>query len=297
MLNDRNYMRRSGGDSGSGAAGGMQVLIALILANVICYLLFSLGGRGVGDSLCLSVPGIKQGAYYQVVSAMFLHFDFFHLFFNMFSLYIFGSLAAPFLGARRFLILYFVSGIAGNLLWLASAWNTPGGALLGASGAVMGVIAASAMMMPDVNMFLLFIPFPIKLRTMAIVFIIVEIFNQLNAGSVSTIAYIAHIGGFFSAVLLMHFFYIRFVQWDPLRFLSSGSSGVRGFPRDPQPPRGWSVRDEQYSPPPPPPSGRVSQKELDGLLDKISAGGINSLSEAELSRLRQAREQMRGGRS
>lgn len=294
MLNDRDYMRGSGGDFRSGAAGGMQALVVLILANVIFYLLFSLGGSASGG-LCLSAAGIRQGAYHQLLSAMFMHADFFHLFFNMFSLYVFGSLAAPILGARRFLTLYFISGLAGNLLWLATAWNSPGSELLGASGAVMGVIAASAMMMPDVNMFLLFIPFPIKLRTMAVVFIILEIFNQLNAGPLTTIAYTAHIGGFFSAVLLMHFCYRRFVQWDPLRFLSPGQT-AREPRRSPQPPpSGWSVSGGEYAPPPPPPTGRVTQKELDRLLDKISAGGINSLSEDELARLRLAREQMRGG--
>ena len=244
----------------------------------------------------MTVWGVRHGEIYQIFTAMFMHADFWHLFFNMFSLYVFGSLIAPVLGANRFLILYVASGIAGNLAWLASSWNY-NHALVGASGAVMGVIIASAMMAPDVRMFLLFIPFPLKLKTMAVIFIGLQLFNQLTVGLSGGIAYVTHLGGFAGGYLIMRFFYRRFVQWDPLAFLSNGGNRSSASYRSRrEPPAGWSVRDEGYAPPPPPPSGPVSQKELDALLDKISAGGINSLTEAELQRLRQAREQMRGGR-
>jgi len=267
----------------------MYTLFALIGANILLFLF-------PAEKLELTVAGFREGEIFQVVTAMFLHADFWHLLFNMWTLYIFGALIAPVLGMNRFLILYFVSGIAGNLLWLAASWNF-NHALIGASGAVMGVILAAAMMVPDVRMYLLFIPFPIKLKTMAIVFILIQVFSQINVGISSGIAYTAHIGGFIGGYIVMRFFYRRYVQWDPLAFLSGGNGPRRhgsSGPRRPSPPPGWSVRDNSYAPPPPPPSGPVTQKELDALLDKVSAGGINSLSEAELERLRLAREQMRG---
>ena len=90
-------------------------------------------------------------------------------------------------------------------------------------------------------------------------------------------------------MLLMRFAFSRYVQWDPLSFLGKLPNDRRSS-RPASPPRGWTVRDDTYAPPP---TGRVSQKELDALLDKLSRGGVNSLSEAELERLRQAREQMR----
>lgn len=286
MLNDRDYMR--GEDPRRNASDGFHALIALILINVFCLF--------IPDSdFSLSAMGIREGRYYQLITAMFLHADFFHLFFNMWALYVFGMLIAPVLGAKRFLILYFASGLVGNLIWLATSWNMDH-YLVGASGAVMGVIIASAMMVPNVNMFLLFIPFPIKLRTMAVIFICIEIFNQLSAGAMGGIAYTAHIGGFLGGLLIMHFFYRRFVLWDPLAFADPGRRDPGGYERRQQPPPGWTVRDSSYSPPPPPPTGKVTQAELDRLLDKISVGGINSLSEAELARLRQAREQMRSGK-
>lgn len=292
MLNDRSYMNNRNDDPDGRSAGGIQAVWGLIIANLVCYFLL-----GQEIKFALSPAGIRAGYYFQIVSAMFMHYDFFHLFFNMFSLYIFGMLASPILGARRFLILYFVSGVVGNVLWLTSVWNSAAPTtLLGASGAVMGVIIASAMLMPNVDMFILFIPFPVKLRTMAVVFILIELFSQLT-GRGGGIAYLAHIGGFIGGYLVMRLFFRRFIRWDPLGFLGgSRADGAGSYTRRPPPP-GWTVRgDDRYAPPPPPPSGRVTQQELDMLLDKISARGINSLSEDELTRLRQAREQMRGGK-
>ncbi len=298
MWNNRNN-NGYGNEPAANGISGHHALIALIVLNTICYL-FPLDK----DVLALTVGGVQDGDVWRLVTAMFLHGDFFHLFFNMFSLFIFGSLIAPLIGAVRFLVLYFVSGIAGNLLGLWLSWKAGDAALLGASGAVMGVIMASAMIMPDVKMLLLFIPFPIKLRTLALVFIGIELFNQVSVGVFSNVAYLVHIGGFSGGYLMMRFAYRRFVQWDPVEILlqkagmsSAASSSSSTHRRPASPPSGWTVRNADYAPPPPPPSGRVSQQELDTLLDKVSAGGINSLTEAELVRLRQAREQMRGGRN
>lgn len=286
MLNDREYMRRPPRPNPEDVRGGFHALIALIIVNVILWLF----GLQNDPDLVLSPEGIRNGQYWQIFTAMFLHFDFWHLFFNMFSLYILGSLSAPVIGAKRFLILYFVSGAVGNLLWLGASWDL-NAALLGASGAVAGITIASAMIVPDIQMFLLLIPFPIKLRTMAIILFVLNIMSHVgNIGG--NVAYLAHIGGFIGGMLLMRFAYRRYIQWDPLAFLGGGSlPNDRRGARPAAPPKGWTIRDDSYAPPP---TGKVSQKELDALLDKLSRGGINSLSEAELARLRQAREQMRG---
>ncbi len=264
---------------------GSHALIALIVLNTVCFLF------GIGHNrLELTADGIRNGEFWLLVTSLFMHGYFFHLFFNMFSLYIFGSLIAPVLGAARFLTLYFVSGVAGNLLWLCMSLDANYAALVGASGAVMGVIMAAAMITPDTPMMMLFIPYPIKLRTLALVFIAIELFNQVSAGALSSVAYLAHIGGFLGGYLLMRFAYRRFVRWDPVDQLMKKKRSTTSYRRQP-PPSGWTVRNPGYAPPP---TGRVSQQELDALLDKVSAGGINSLTEAELTRLRQAREQMRG---
>ena len=283
MLNDREYMRRPPRPTIEDARSGFHTLIALIIVNVILWLF----GLQRDESLLLSPEGFRSGEFWQVFTAMFLHYDFWHLFFNMFSLYVLGSISAPIIGAKRFLILYLVSGLAGNLLWLGASWDA-NAVILGASGAVAGITIASAMIVPDIQMFLLLIPFLIKLRTMAIILFVLNIMSHLG-GAGGNVAYLAHIGGFIGGMLLMRFAYSRYVQWDPLAFLGKLPND-RKVHRQPPPPEGWTIRNETYAPPP---TGRVSQKELDALLDKLSRGGVNSLSEAELARLRQAREQMR----
>ena len=285
MLNEREYMNGPARPSREDMIGGRQTLIALIVVNVICFLF----GWQRSDTLLLSPAGIREGYYWQLVTSLFLHHDFFHLFFNMFSLYILGSISAPVIGSKRFLILYFVAGIAGNLLWLIFSWDQYA-AVLGASGAVAGITIASAMIVPNIQMMLLLIPFPIKLRTMAIVLFLINLLSCLGETG-SSVAYLAHVGGFIGGMLLMATAYRHYIQWNPLAFLNGKLPNDNRHHHQPPPPRGWTVRDNSYAPPP---TGTVSQKELDMLLDKISRDGINALSEAELARLRQAREQMRG---
>ncbi len=117
---------------------GRKVLLGLIIANIVMYLLPS---QELTASLALSIHGLKSGQIYQLVTAMFMHGSFSHIFFNMWALYIFGSIVAPILGGNRFMALYLISGLTGNLLWLLANFNSPQPAfLLGASGAVFGVM-------------------------------------------------------------------------------------------------------------------------------------------------------------
>lgn len=277
MLDDRDYMRRRGREENDPESGGLRCLFILIVINVVAAILLR------GPDLQLVPKAFLGGEYWTIITALFMHEGLWHLFFNMFSLYIFGQMVAPVIGAKRFLSLYFAAGIGGNLIWLLANLNSPAG-LVGASGAVMGVIMVAAMMAPEVEMYLLFIPFPVKLRTMAIVFLALEIFSQFTQQN-SSVAYLAHIGGFCIGYIFAILFLKRYVHWDPLRL----AGGKKNDPR--KNPYGWKVSDQKT----PEGKGPVTQRELDMLLDKISRQGINALSEEEMARLRQAREQMRGG--
>lgn len=282
---------------------GVMSVFALIAVNVLIMIA---APERVERSLILSPDVLETGRFWQLVTAMFVHANFEHILFNMFALYVFGTLIAPILGARRFLELYFFSGVLGNVLWLLSGTSAY---LLGASGAVMGVVMASAMMRPNVQMLLLFIPYPIKLRTLAIIFFLIDFFLEF-APMTSSVAYLAHLGGFLGGYLYMRFFLRKWMEWDPLGALFGKGSGRSSAGQGGS---GGSAPWGSFSPPPPRsggpgdtseggasassrpfPSGKVTQRELDYLLDKISRSGINSLSEAEMERLRQAREQMRG---
>lgn len=280
MLYDRRYMRR-GGSASSDPGSGLKCLFLLIMANVV-MLLIAGPGSPLQELLALNADAfLKGGMLWQPFTAIFLHGGFSHLFFNMLGLYIFGSLVAPVLGAWRFFALFAFAGVFGNLVWLL--FNLDGGALLlGASGAVMGVTIAAAMLAPEQEMLLLFVPFPVKLKVLALVFILLDVLSELFSPLLaSSVAYLAHIGGFLGGYLYMRVMQPQLVQWDFLAFLSGRRKSA-----------GWRV----VAPPPPKsdPSGRVAQAELDRILDKISASGVNSLSEEEMETLRKAREQMKG---
>lgn len=273
MLNDRRHMRRNPEEN---ARGGLHALFGLIAANLIIFIIqHMMPGADVTQQFALSVYHVRKLELWRFFSAMFLHGGFMHFFFNMFGLYIFGSLAAPLLGAKRFLLLYLISGTLGNVLWFFVNWNNPNMWLIGASGAVMGVILASAMILPDIPMLLLFVPFPIKLKTLAIVYIVIEIFSQLTSPGSQT-AYLAHIFGFVCGYLYMILFVKDLVVWNPL---SSGrkqeSNGL---------PPGWEVSSG--------PEPSVSRREVERLLIKLSREGINALTEEEQETLRKAREEM-----
>jgi hypothetical protein len=211
----------------------------------------------------------------------------------MWGVYLFGSLVAPHLGTKRFLALYLISGLVGNLLWLAANWGSPY-PVVGASGAVFGILLATAMLEPNQEFIMLLFPIPIKAKTMAIVYAIIEIISELSVRD--NIAHLAHLGGFIGAYIFLKYTFRGSLAWDPLKIFSSGNR-----PQAPRKPKGWTVHDPQadssyrsagtssdYNPDAP-----VTQRQLDEILDKISHSGINSLTNEERAMLKRAREQMR----
>ncbi|MBP5586749.1 MAG: rhomboid family intramembrane serine protease [Lentisphaeria bacterium] len=307
MLDERDYMRRP--DPGDPEQTGRKCVLVLIAINVIVFLLTLGIPRFSADVLYLSVHQFSRGMFWQPLTAMFMHGGFSHILFNMWGLYLFGGIVAPRLGGRGFLSLYLSTGVFANLLWLPFIWTSELNIVVcGASGAVMAVTAAAAVMAPETPMLILFIPRPIKLRTMALVYFALDIVMELT-GMQPGIANMVHIFGFIAGYLFIRIFFRREMLWDPLGFLG-GRIGSRPRPRQERVDDDeWKYRrqpenddDERkyrrrpdrdsdsgdgYSSPP------VSKRELDYLLDKISRSGINSLTPQELQRLKQAREEMR----
>ena len=291
MLSDRNYMSPQGGNSEL-AAGGVKAVFILIAINVAVFLLIP-GDSWLYSELSMSTYGIKNLYLWQLVTAMFLHskVSIMHLLFNMWGLYLFGTIVAPVLGAKRFITLYFISGVCGNLLWMLFNWDSPA-VLVGASGALFGIMLATAMLYPDKEFIMIFLPVPMKTKTLVIVYAIIEVFSELSMQD--NIAHLAHLGGFLGAYVYIKFLFGRNVPWDLFGFLIPGTK--KPFTAPP----GWTLHQQ-----PPPeandnfeehlrnPDQKVTQRELDMILDKISHTGINSLSEAEMGILKKAREQMR----
>lgn len=282
-LYDRGYMR--GSSPGEQALSGMGMIMVLIAINVVLFLAGNIL-PGLAEMLLLTPQGIRSGRIYQLVTAGFLHLEFFHLFFNMWGLYLFGGLVAPHIGGRRFLLLYLIGAVTGNLLYLVLNWHSAGG-LLGASGAVFAVMVAAALLEPNQQFYIFPLPVPMKTRTLVICYTILEVI--LLANNKDGIAHLAHLGGVIGGYLYMKLSFGNRLSWDPFR----------------RKPAAWRPQFRSGAPEPPPvgragnaaqSGGPVGARELDALLDKVSRYGINSLSEYELARLRQAREEMRGGK-
>jgi len=151
-------------------------VLRLIVANAAVFLL-QLSLPGIERPLVL-IPALLLTRPWTLISYMFLHGGFGHLFFNMLSLFFFGPRLEARLGSRNFLILYFVSGIAGALLSLVF---TPHVAIIGASGAVFGVLLGFARYWPR-DQILIWGVFPIEARWMVAGMTALALFGGFSGG-------------------------------------------------------------------------------------------------------------------
>lgn len=140
---------------------------------------------------------------WQVITYMFLHANFSHLFFNMFALWMFGRSLEYELGSKRFLTYYMVCGVGAALLQLGveliegSAAST-----VGASGAIFGILLAYGMMHPNNIIMLLIPPIPLKAKWFVIIYGLIELFAGVS-GSMDNVAHFAHLGGMLWGFLLL----------------------------------------------------------------------------------------------
>jgi len=167
----------------------------LVFANVGMFILTSLA-PGVVWPLVL-VPAFAVTRPWTLVTYMFLHGGFMHLLFNMVGLYFFGPRVEARLGGRRFLWLYFWSGVAGALLSLA----TPYVRIVGASGAVFGVMLAFARYWPREQIYIWGV-FPVEARVLVVVTTAVTLWSAFS-GSSGGVAHFAHLGGYLGGWLYL----------------------------------------------------------------------------------------------
>lgn len=157
---------------------------------------------------------------YQLVTYMFMHADFMHLFFNMFAVFMFGRIVEATWGPKRFLTYYAITGIGAGIVqqvtWFLS-FGAPmseiaaiGGLLnqmitIGASGSVFGILLAFAMLYPNAPLFLMFIPVPVKAKYMMIVYGIIELTSGVYNSAGDNVAHFAHLGGMLFGYLLIRY--------------------------------------------------------------------------------------------
>lgn len=182
-----------------------NITTILIGINVGVYVITSFAGRYLLFFLSMSPLMILRGALWQFITYFFIHYGFFHLFFNMLGLYFFGMQVERVLGSWEFLLFYLLIGFLAGVFSFFSYTMLGGGAirLAGSSGAVFAVLLAFAVLYPDARIFIFGI-FPIKAANIVLLYTGIEVFSQLRGGS--NIAHLTHLAGFAWALL---YFYVR----------------------------------------------------------------------------------------
>ena len=143
---------------------------------------------------------------WQLVTYMFMHGGLGHLFFNMYTLFIFGSVLENVWGTKKFLTFYFVTGIGAALVNIGVQYLTGSFALtVGASGAIYGILMGYAMLYPDSRLTLLFPPVSMKAKWFVLIFAGIELLLGISNNPADNVAHFAHLGGLIFAFLLIMF--------------------------------------------------------------------------------------------
>lgn len=201
----------------------------LLIINVLCffgYVVAERYGIDLNDLFGLHFFLASDFNLGQLVSYMFMHADFRHIFFNMFAVWMFGRTLEHVMGPKRFLTYYMVCGIGAGLVQevvqyiqyatVLSQYDGVNTGLtvipmeeylnlmttVGASGAVYGILLAFGMMFPNTNMFVFPLPFPIKAKFFVIGYAVIEVLMGFGSSG-DGIAHFAHLGGMIFGFLLI----------------------------------------------------------------------------------------------
>ena len=196
----------------------------IIIINVLVMIMTSLNENFMYEKFALFYPTSPFFHWWQPVTHMFMHGGFWHIFFNMYTLYIFGTVLERIWGAKKFLLFYFVTGLGAAAVhtgveWIqASSWMSEAAAgsmsavqqihalkmtpTVGASGAIYGILMGYAMLYPDSIMTLVFPPISMKAKWFVLIFAAIELLTGVT-GTGGGIAHFAHLGGLIFGFLLI----------------------------------------------------------------------------------------------
>ena len=290
----------------------------LLIVNVLAFIatfVFERSGIDLTRLLGLHFFLASEFHIYQFITYMFLHGGFTHILFNMFALWMFGSVIERVWGPKKFLFYYICCGVgagftqelvqyitysmegiaayqyvnAGGVQMTTDAyinlWTT-----IGASGAVYGILLAFGMIFPNERLFIIPFPFPIKAKWLIVGYIAIELFSAMS-GPGDGVAHMAHLGG-----MLFGFLLIRYWQKHPDSSAGFGRSRGQEFFDNLK--RKYDARqnqqhmkaehtsaprretDEEYNA-----RQRKNQEEVDAILDKIRKSGYDSLTKEEKKKL------------
>ena len=171
----------------------MSTILIVIIA-VTCFFSY----KGMNDlaffrKFEFHIGSIRAGEHIRMISSGFLHADLGHLFFNLFTLYMFAPVVSSYFGDFSFLLIYMASLVFGSLLTLLMHKNDYSYRAIGASGAVMGVLYSAILIDPSMNLYLFFIPIPIPAYLFGIGYLLYSIYGMKAKND--NIGHTAHFGG------------------------------------------------------------------------------------------------------
>ncbi len=173
--------------------------IIIIAANIIISL------KGFNDfsffeKYKFNIAGIRKGEQIRMFTSGFLHVDYGHLFFNMLTLYFFANVVINSVGAAKFALIYLASLVVGNLLSYYFHKDEYHYSAVGASGAVTGILYAAILFVPEMNLYLFFIPIPIPAWVFGILYLLYSIYGMRSRHG--NIGHDAHFGGAIAGYVL-----------------------------------------------------------------------------------------------
>lgn len=280
----------------------LVVLSVLFLAE--CFAT-TFGGTPLRVALGLNLSRIQAHQYWRLITFQFLH-DApwpFHLLFNALGLWFFGRSVLEALGPRRFWKIYLLAGLAGGLFEVAAQWghaalthNLVRGMTVGASANVLGLAGAFCLLFPTrENVFLIYF-FPVRMRSMTMFWVLFAFSAFGTVFPYGGVAHAAHLGGLLAGAAFIRLWVDEDARaW--LRRLAprrprprtkaevpvAAGAGPSKIEKAAQPPLSAGESDEDFI-----------RREIDPILDKISAHGLQSLTDRERRLLESARERMRG---
>lgn len=270
----------------------IAVWLVLALIRSIAFLFESPGqmmdaSTGMGDwmmhafALPSSLPAFLSRPW-TLITYMFLHFNLWHILFNMLWLWWFGVIFVQYLSQRQLLVTYILGGIAGGLFYMLAFNIFPAFEMvresamaLGASASVLAIVVAISFYVPNYTIHLMFLG-PVKIKYIAIFSVIMDLF-MLKSGNAG--GHLAHLGGalwgFAWAQMLPKYDITRMFGWlDFSRSPGQAKKPRRKFKVYRQPDRPFT--DEEYNK-----AKSLKQEKIDHILDKISRSGYDSLSAEE----------------
>lgn len=161
--------------------------LTIIGVNILVFILQVFLGNGFTQAFLLNSAEVWSRPWI-LLTSMFLHADPSHLLFNMYALFLFGPLIESRIGTKRFYFVYFLSGLVAAIVSTFFYSNA-----LGASGAIMGILGVTIMLMPDLQVLFLFF-IPMSLRTAGIIFALIDIFGIFVPSNVANIAHLVGLG-------------------------------------------------------------------------------------------------------